>query len=290
MAWLDEAKEAVTEFPADVRSAAEKSYDVVVNDNNRNFDPERRNFIQAAGTLAAGGFVDFAEDGDLDSVDYAAGVGGAAAGEAGEAWSAIGDAVPYEIRNPIVKKDGPQQSQNGTVDNGTDSNGNVTDGNDTGSDPNTDPGTDTGTDQNNGNNGSDNQGPDFAYGSITEGLMDYEGENGENLRDAFMGYSVTALDSQLEGVGYEEVIENASDYEAQIMDVLEGTDFEDGMFRLGEYDVSEERPDGRWLDMEEIGANEDDGQLISYMDELHEEGELEEEMFGYFDELERSDL
>jgi hypothetical protein len=71
------------------------------------------------------------------------------------------------------------------------------------------------------------------------------------------------------------------------MDVLEGTDFEDGEFRLGEYDVSDKRPDGRWLDMEDIGASDE---FSSYMDELHEEGELEEEVFGYFEDLERSDL
>lgn len=284
MAWLDEAKEAVTEFPADVRSAAEKSYDIVVNDNDRDFDPDRRNFIQAAGTLAAGGFVDFAEDGDLDSVDYAAGIGGAAAGEVGEAWDAIGDSIPYEIRSPIAKKD------DSPVDNTPSGNTTETE-TETGTETDTDTDTETETEtETSTETETGTQEPDFAYDSISEGLMDYEGENGERLRNAFMGYSVTALDSQLDDVNYEEIIENTSDYEAQVMEVLEGTDFEDGEFRLGEYGISDERPDGRWLDMDEIGADDDDGDLISYMDELHDEGELEEEMFGYFNELERSDL
>lgn len=272
MSWTDEFKGAFTELPGDVRSAAEKSYDILANDSNRDFDPDRRNFIQAAGTLAAGGFVDLAEDGDLDSVDYAADVGSAVAGEAGQAWDAVGEAIPYEIRSPITKED------NSPIENNTKPSGNNTEtGTETGTEnvTETETGTETGT-----------QEPDFAYGGISEGLLDQP----ERAEQAFMGYSVTALDTQLDGVGYEEVIENTSDYEAQIMDVLEGTDFEDGEFRMGEYGISDERPDGRWLDMDEIGVNDEDGDLVSYMDNLHDEGQLEEEMFGYFEDLERSDL
>jgi len=275
MSWADEAKEAFTELPGDIRSAAEKSYDIIRNDNNRNFDPERRNFLQAAGVAAAGGFVDFAEDGDLDSVDYAAGVGSAAAGQAGEAWDAVGDAIPYRLRSPITKEENGEQTP---VDNSTE----------TPTETETPVGTETPTEtesptETETQTETQTEAPDFAYEGLSEGLLD----ESDGVRDAFMGYSVTALDSQLEGVGYEEVIENTSDYEAQVMDVLEGTDFEDDEFRLGEYGVSDERPDGRWLDMDEIGASDD---FSSYMEDLHDEGELEEEVFGYFQDLERSDL
>ena len=241
---------------------------------NTGDDPTRRNLLEA---IAGGTATVLAGPTAADAAGDAAGYAGK---QAGEAWDAIGDSIPYEIRSPIAKKD------DSPVDN-TPSGTTTETGTETGTETetSTESETETSTETETGT-----QEPDFAYDSISEGLMDYEGENGERLRNAFMGYSVTALDSQLDDVNYEEIIENTSDYEAQVMEVLEGTDFEDGEFRLGEYGISDERPDGRWLDMDEIGADDDDGDLISYMDELHDEGELEEEMFGYFNELERSDL
>jgi hypothetical protein len=239
-------------------------------DPNTGDDPTRRNLLEA---IAGGTATVLAGPTAADAAGDAAGYAGK---QAGEAWDAIGDSIPYKI---VKKDDSPGETtpSGTTTETGTET--------DTDTDTETETETETSTETETGT-----QEPDFAYDSISEGLMDYEGENGERLRNAFMGYSVTALNSQLDGVSYEEVIENAGDYEAQIMDVLEGTDFEDGEFRLGEYGISDERPDGRWLDMDEIGADDDDGDLISYMDELHDEGELEEEMFGYFNELERSDL
>lgn len=255
----------------DFNRAKDTTQDAMVN-GNVNANLTRRDYLKGvagAAAVGAGGEMG-AYSGTANAAGDAAGTAGA---KAGQAWDAIGEAIPYEIRSPITRKDG-QGNTTTPTDNSTTPSGNNTE---TGTENETE--TETGTE-------TDTEEPDFAYGGISEGLLDQP----ERAEQAFMGYSVTALDTQLDGVGYEEVIENTSDYEAQVMEVLEGTDFEDGQFRLGEYGVSDERPDGRWLDMDEIGVDDDDGDLISYMDELHDEGQLEEEMFGYFEDLERSDL
>lgn len=273
MDWKDEAKAAVTEFPADVKAFATKTYDIIKNDNDPGVDPQRRNVLQAMGVAAAGGFIDFAEDGDLDSVDYAADLGSAAAGEAGEAWDALGEAIPYEIRSPITRKDGGSPGTTTPEDTTTPEENTPTPEDTTTPEENTTTPEDTTTPT-----------PELEYDSISEGLL----EEGETTRDGFMGYSLVALDEQLEGVDYQEAVLNAEDYEASIMDALEGTDYEDGEFRLGEYGINDERPEGRTIDLTgEFGASD---KLDSYMENLDERGELEDQMFGYFDSLERSDL
>jgi hypothetical protein len=105
-------------------------------------------------------------------------------------------------------------------------------------------------------------------------------EESDRTQSGFRGYSLTALDDQLEGVGLEEAVENSSDYEASIRDALEGTNYDDGVFELGDY--------GRGVDLvDDIDASD---QFVDYMAELDDgdqTGDLEEQMFGYVESLER---
>ncbi|MFB6175474.1 MAG: hypothetical protein ABEJ87_05920, partial [Candidatus Nanohalobium sp.] len=125
--------------------------------------------------------------------------------------------------------------------------------------------------------------PDLEYDSISQGLL----EESDQTQQGFKGYSLTALSSQLDGVSIQEAVENTSDYEASIRDALEGTQYfeDEGIFRLGEYGVTSEDPNGKGVDLvDQIGSSH---KFDTYMDNLEQRGELEDQMFGYVESLER---
>lgn len=264
MSWRDDFKEAFTELPGDVMSAAGKTYDVAVNDNDRDFNMSRRNFIQAAGTAALGTGLDLGEDGDIDSYD-------AAAGAAGSVWHEVDKRLP-DYRINIEKVNGGSQN-GGAADTPTPTN--------TPTPTDTPENTPTNTETSEPTETSTptpttTEASELAYESISAGLL----EESEGTREGFRGYSLTALDDQLDGVGLHEAVLNAGDYEEEIMGALEGSNYDDGALTLGDYEQSVDLVD-------EIGASQ---QFDSYVEELDDRGELEGEMFDYFDSLERADL
>ena len=182
---------------------------------------------------------------------------GGSAMAAGAASQIPGAADKYSLRSPVAVDDDSEPSEN----------------------ENTDPGGESGTDE------PTSSEPDFDYSSISEGLL----EEDEGARRAFKGYTMTALDHQLDDVSYGDAIENTGEYESEIMEALEGTEFEHGRLRVGEYGVTDDRPDGRWLDLDSVGFSEEN-RFDDYLENLEDEGELEDEVFGYLDDLERSDL
>lgn len=264
MSWLDDFKGAFTELPGDIRSAAGKTNDVVRNDNDRDFNMKRRNFIQLAGAAAVGAGVDYGEDGDFDSVDAV-----------GDAYGAMVERIPDSPVDIDVKYTGPDpfglgpdggsganttdsgSGANTTTDSGVDTNTTT----DTSTDTTTDAPTDTTTDI------------DLPYDGILDGLGDQTGSTAE----AFQDYTLTALDANLEGVGLEEAVNNSDDYEASIMDALEGTYADGDAFNVGDY--------------AEIGIQEDLGAndtFKTYLNEADNEGVLEDEIQDYLGEMEVS--
>lgn len=246
----------------DIVGWIEDRYDDIVNDFNRAKDTTTEAMV--TGNVNA----------NLTRRDYGKGILGlttvGAAGEldvysgtadaVGDASREVGKASPFEIRSPITWKGG-NNSQDTPKDN---SSGNTPTDNSSGT-PSTTPT------------------PELTYDSISHGLL----EESDRTQQGFKEYSLTALDDQLEGVGVEKAVENSSNYEAAIRDALEGTDYleAEGVFRLGEYGISQEYPDGKGVDLKDQIAASD--KLDQYFEELDDRGELEDQMFGYFESLEK---
>jgi len=181
---------------------------------------------------------------------------GRGADAAGNAWAEAGEAFPYEINFGISRK--------GASNNGSTPTDTPTDAPEQTEQP---------TDTSNEEPTTTTPDESFSYNGISEALS--EGDN--DTRQAFKGYSLTALGDQLEDVSLDEAVENTSDYEPSVMDALEGTNYTDGEFTLGEYSRSVDLVD-------DIGAS---GELDQYMQELDNDGEIEEAVFDYIDDLER---
>lgn len=115
MGWKQDFEEAFTELPGDIRSTITKTYDVARNDNDRDFNMSRRKFIQLAGAATLGGVVDQTEDGDLDSYDTAANVGGSAASQVPDLEWKLG---PFGDSDDSSSPD-DSNSQNGAADSNT---------------------------------------------------------------------------------------------------------------------------------------------------------------------------
>lgn len=256
MSWATEFKEAFTRLPGDVRSAAGKTYDKVRNDNDVNFDPERRNFLQAAGGVGAaavtGGLVDRPVRNTAEG-----------------AYDAMVDAIPDSPVDIDVSINSGNGGGNGTAKETQTEN----DPTDTGTEDPTETGTEDPTETSNETTTDTATQIDLPYDGILEGLEDQSG----STADAFQDYTLTALDANLEGVGLEEAVNNHEDYATNIMDALEGTYADGDAFNVGGY--------------AEIGIQEDlnaNSTFKTYLNEADEEEVLEEEIHDYLGEMEVS--
>lgn len=235
-------------LPGDVRSAAEKTYDKVRNDNDRDFEPERRNFLQAAGGVGAaavtGGLVDRP-----------------ARNAAEGAYDAMAGAIPDSPVDIDVNINSGGSSGNGG---GSGETATETEEPTTTEDPTTTEEPTTTEDP------TTTEMDDLPYNGILEGLDAQSG----STEEAFQDYTLTALNSNLEGVGLEEAVNNHEDYEASIMDALEGTYADGDAFSVGGY--------------AELGIQEDlnaNSRFRSYLNEADDRDVLEDEIHDYLGDM-----